>query len=601
MTRILFINTKKAQCSIWNSGLMSYQALKLSSHYEIDYTEISERDCAIPVNYDVFLFNYHPITMRWLDIKCIKYLTGLKFTIVLEVLPNNPFPMCPRTLFDGYLALDPTLRCNDKRVFPFSRPLEMYEPRTAYASPLVPIIGSFGFGANGKGFEQIVEAVNREFDEAVIRINIPHGTYVANNRNYERHLKKVMNACHIRAKEGIKLLFTHDYMTKQELVDWCAENTLNCFLYTRNVPGLAATPDQAILAARPLAVSPNATFRHITNYIRPYPKWSLCESIEKSMLGIAQMKSDWAPIKFAECFEQMLAAYQIPSAIPPQQGFFYLKRENYFRLKFNHIKDLMVSIFKRLIRIVRCMAGFIWLLGEKIYKSSLRHYPSYSQAGEDIIVNALFKSFGIMRFSYLDVGANHPDFISNTYLFYKQGCRGVCVEPNSKLYKTHRRVRPGDICLNVGIGVNDLREAEFYLFTGLADGLSTFSKKDADHWANVGMKGVGRFKPAKIVKLPLMPINEIISTTGIPDFLSIDVEGMDLLVLKTLDFSNYMIKCICVETVYYSQDGQSLRNTELMGFMNASGYSVYADTGINTIYVNTQWFKECQARFEALD
>lgn len=598
MARILFINTKKAQCSIWNSGLMSYQALKLSSQYEIDYIEISEHDCAIPTDYDVFLFNYHPITMRWLDIRSITQLHGLKFTIVLEVLPNNPFPMCPRTFFDGYLVLDPTLRHDDKRVFPFPRPLEMYEPQTTYASPSVPVIGSFGFGTKDKGFEQIVEAVSREFDEAVIRINIPHGTYVAHAKNYDEQLKQLMEACSARAKKGIRLLFTHDYMTKQELVDWCSENTLNCFLYTRNMPGLAATTDQAVLAMRPLAVSQNETFRHITHYIQPYPKWSLRESIEKSMAGIVQMKRDWSPIKFAERFEQMLATYQIPNAARPQQGFFQLKRISYFRLKINHMKGLMTAVYERLIRIARHTVGFIWLQYKKIYKTSLLRYPSYSQAREDVIVNILFKSFGVTQFSYLDIGANHPDFISNTYLFYKQGCRGVCVEPNRRLYEKHRRVRPEDVCLNVGVGVDEQREADFYLFTGLADGLSTFSKKEADHWANVGMKGVGCFKPEKVIKIPLMPINEIIATTRVPDFLSIDVEGMDLSVLKTLDFNKYMIKCICVETLRYNQDGQTFRDTELMTFMKSAGYSVYADTGINTIYVHTQWFEESKVRLE---
>ncbi len=52
---------------------------------------------------------------------------------------------------------------------------------------------------------------------------------------------------------------------------------------------------------------------------------------------------------------------------------------------------------------------------------------SYSQAGEDRILWFLFKSLGIDRPRYVDVGANLPDVSSNPYLFYRNGSRGVCV------------------------------------------------------------------------------------------------------------------------------------------------------------------------------
>jgi hypothetical protein len=115
---------------------------------------------------------------------------------------------------------------------------------------------------------------------------------------------------------------------------------------------------------------------------------------------------------------------------------------------------------------------------------------------------------------------------------------------------------------------------------------------------NVGMDGIGKFKLSKVVKTPLMSINEIISKSGTPDFLSIDVEGLDLSVLQTLDFEKYQIKCICVETLRYGPNKEEFRDTELMQFMKSRGYVAYADTGINTIYVNERWFCACQRRLE---
>lgn len=595
MLKVLFVNCKKAQCSIWDSGLMTFNALRLSKRYQIDYVEVDSADRTISSNYDVFVFNYHPITMNWLDTRCFRRLKGLKLTIVLEVLPNDPFPMCPRHVFDGYLVLDPTVRHVDKNVFAFPRPLEMYEPQASYVDTPVPVIGTFGFATRGKGFERVVEAVNKEFERAVVRINIPHGTHIANSEEYAEELGK---ACVARANRGVEVKVTHDFMTKQQLVDWCASNTLNCFLYDRNMPGLAATTDQAILSMRPLSISMNDTFRHVTQYVRPYPEWSLRDSISKSVPRVAQMKAEWAPVKFAERFEQILALYPVSEAAHAGQKRFKLVRRGKVRLIIGGLVGLGKSIIKRCVDFKSsCMRKLVlrWLHYRRII---VHNYPSYSQAGEDLIVSALFRSFGGAKFSYLDIGANHPDFISNTYLFYRQGHRGVCVEPNPVLCSMHRRKRPEDVCLNVGVSIDDRKEADFYLFDGIADGLSTFSKCDADHWMNVGMDGIGKFKLSKVVRTPLMSINEIISTSGMPDFLSVDVEGLDLSVLQTLDFEKYEIKCICVETLRYGPNKEQFRDAELMQFMKSRGYVVYADTGINTIYVNEHWFRACQRQLE---
>ncbi len=110
---------------------------------------------------------------------------------------------------------------------------------------------------------------------------------------------------------------------------------------------------------------------------------------------------------------------------------------------------------------------------------------SYSQFGEDLIVRYLFDMLGTKQPTYLDIGANHPRFISNTYYFYKRGARGVLVEPNPRLCKVLRSVRPRDVVLEVGIGLTAETQADFFVFGGFADGLSTFSRSEATHWETV--------------------------------------------------------------------------------------------------------------------
>ena len=299
----LFINTEKAVCSIHESGLMVFNCIKDSSNYSLDYFELKKEDLHIPATYNFYLFNYHFSTTGWLDTKSIKALPGLKGTIVLEILPNDPFVYCSPFDFDFYCVLDPSMTFKHKKVFVFPRPLDAYSGLLSKKENEIPVIGSFGFATRGKGFEHVVAAVNNEFEKAVVRINIPHGTYTDPSHQYA---KKLAAQCMSLAKEGVNIVITHHFMSKDELIYWCSENTLNCFLYDRNMPGLAATTDQAITSERPLAVADNTTFRHITRYIRPYPETKLKESIFSSAPLVKKMKEEWSSQSFRQRFEKML-------------------------------------------------------------------------------------------------------------------------------------------------------------------------------------------------------------------------------------------------------------------------------------------------------
>lgn len=87
---------------------------------------------------------------------------------------------------------------------------------------------------------------------------------------------------------------------------------------------------------------------------------------------------------------------------------------------------------------------------------------SFSQAGEDLIIKFIIDSLKIKEFTYLDIGANHPYNMNNTYLLYSLGFSGVCIEPNPLYFKQIKSQRKRDICLNVGVGVNGLTEGDYY-------------------------------------------------------------------------------------------------------------------------------------------
>ena len=128
---------------------------------------------------------------------------------------------------------------------------------------------------------------------------------------------------------------------------------------------------------------------------------------------------------------------------------------------------------------------------------------SYSQAGEDAILRFLLGDKKVGRISYLDVGTNSPDFGNNTYLFYRSGSTGVCVEADRSLIPNIARIRPRDKILNVGVSTGAATEADFYVFD--VNGISTFDKAEADKRA-----ASGHLKLTEIAKVKLVDINSIL-------------------------------------------------------------------------------------------
>ncbi len=211
---------------------------------------------------------------------------------------------------------------------------------------------------------------------------------------------------------------------------------------------------------------------------------------------------------------------------------------------------------------------------------------SYSQCGEDLILEHLFQYLRVEQPSYLDIGAHHPTFLSNTYRFYLKGCSGVCVEPDPVLFEPLRAARPRDVCLNVGVGTSEAGEAEFYVMS--ARTLNTFSKEDAERYQSYGTHRI-----QEVARLPLLPVNSILEKyfASRPDFVSLDVEGLDFEILESFDFSKFRPPAFCVETLTYAEDNTQEKTKEVIDLMSSRGYFVYADTYINTIFVDEEMWR----------
>jgi FkbM family methyltransferase len=213
---------------------------------------------------------------------------------------------------------------------------------------------------------------------------------------------------------------------------------------------------------------------------------------------------------------------------------------------------------------------------------------SFSQSGEDLIVRFIFDLIGIKTPTYMDIGAHHPFYLNNTAILYETGSHGVNIEPNPQLYPAFLKSRKNDVNLNYGVGTKS-GELMFNILNPPT--LSTFSDEEADK-----MVKEHKFKVIKRVPVKIETIENIVKEHlggRFPDFLNIDAEGLDEIIIKSIEFNMGKPVVICLETISYSEKGDGVKNTSVIEFLNSLGYMVFADTYINTIFVlKEKWLKK---------
>ena len=206
---------------------------------------------------------------------------------------------------------------------------------------------------------------------------------------------------------------------------------------------------------------------------------------------------------------------------------------------------------------------------------------SFAQQGEDLILyNLLCHDLQIQAPSYLDIGAGDPALSNNTYALYLTGSRGVLVEPNPVLVRKLKAVRPGDVVVACGVGLEAATAADYFVIRGRWP-LNTFSRETvAEYRRQSAADPVER-----VLRMPLIPINRLLDDhfNGAPDLLSIDIEGLDLAVLRTMDFRAHRPAAICAET---KKPGMSHDSTPVARLLRAKGYVACAGSLYNTIFVD---------------
>lgn len=185
--------------------------------------------------------------------------------------------------------------------------------------------------------------------------------------------------------------------------------------------------------------------------------------------------------------------------------------------------------------------------------------------------------------SYLDIGAHDPVMYNNTYLFYEKGSSGVNVEPDPECFLKLASQRPRDVNLNVGVGSH---EGTFNYYVMTSRSLNTFSKAEAKRYEIYGKQ-----------KVEVVNVNTILNEyfePG-PNFVSLDVEGLEMEILESFDFEASRPEVFCIETLTYTEDNTEEKVVDIIEYMKEMDYIVHSDTYINTIFVDREsWLKKGQ-------
>jgi FkbM family methyltransferase len=192
------------------------------------------------------------------------------------------------------------------------------------------------------------------------------------------------------------------------------------------------------------------------------------------------------------------------------------------------------------------------------YEHCLFNYNSFSQEGEDLILQSYFE--GRNTGFYVDVGSYHPYRFSNTAMFYLKGWRGINIDPRPGSKALFDLCRPQDINLEIGIS-STAGSLTYYQFEEGA--LNTTDKARA-----LDVEQNSSFKIKEQVKISVKTLAETLETYGKGqgiDFLSIDVEGLEMDVLLSNDWLKYRPRFVLMETlpeVIVGQDQKTILNTE---------------------------------------
>lgn len=220
-----------------------------------------------------------------------------------------------------------------------------------------------------------------------------------------------------------------------------------------------------------------------------------------------------------------------------------------------------------------------YLLPDQI-PSAAHSKQFFSQRGQDWFLST-YVFPGIDHGFFLDIGANHPFDLSNTYYFENNGWEGIAFEPQPRVHALWKGSR---------------KTPCYQLALGDKDDVITFNSIISDTWVHAlacvdtGYDGrmeliqsLGEEDSIEQIKVKQVRLDNFLTENNISeiDFISMDVEGYEMNVMKGIDFSHVQIKCFVIEN-----DIRCLGDNTIRNFLRDKGYTHIARLSGDDVFVH---------------
>jgi len=222
----------------------------------------------------------------------------------------------------------------------------------------------------------------------------------------------------------------------------------------------------------------------------------------------------------------------------------------------------------------------------------------YSQFSQDEFIHTFLfphEKNGV----FVDIGAHDGKTYSNTLFFERhRGWTGVCIEPMPDIFA---QLRANRSCVCIEGCICDKKDRDYIEFlrvhssainTEMLSGI--LENYETAHLERVEREVSSSQGWTEIIKVKCYNLNELLAGLGLfyINYLSIDTEGGELDILKSIDFDRFMINVIEVENNYNDP------NFEI--FMQAKGFRKIVRIVCDEIYVRSSWYQDSCNHHESI-
>lgn len=202
-------------------------------------------------------------------------------------------------------------------------------------------------------------------------------------------------------------------------------------------------------------------------------------------------------------------------------------------------------------------------------------YTSHSQFGEDMVLRYL--TADAKEGFYVDVGAHHPVYGSNTYHFYRKGWRGINIDAFPGSIELFNLLRPRDVNIEACLSSREGETIEYFVFDQGA--FNTVRPEMALKAKAAGARLVAT-QPMRTTTLARLLERHLPAGVQI-DLLNVDVEGLDEEILLSHDWNTYPARIVAFESPCAAM--QEIGSLPVVDHLSAFGYKPVARCGLTVV------------------